>query len=185
MEPLEADPELGELIDEHGVLELEPADDEFQRLVVSIINQQLSVASAAAIRERVEEQFELTPEAMVAADREALVETGLSRQKVTYIEHVAEAFQTRELRRPALQDHSNEEIIDALTAIHGIGPWTAEMYLIFVMGREDVFPIGDLGIRNAMAELYGHETRGEMTSYAARWKPYRSLASLYLWRVVD
>lgn len=80
---------------------------------------------------------------------------------------------------------SDEEVIEELTDIHGVGEWTANMFLIFVLGREDVFPVGDLGIRKAMEELYGEMSRSEMREKAEDWRPYRSLASLYLWRVVD
>ena len=182
---LRTDPVLASVIDEHGVLKLEPATDPFARLVTSILNQQLSVASAAAIRERLFERVEVTPEGILAADEAVLRDCGLSTQKITYTRNLSRAFATDELSIAALETRSNEAIVEELTAISGIGDWTAKMALMFVFGREDVFPVEDLGIRNAIGELYGEHTRAEMRDLATRWKPYRSLASLYLWRAVD
>jgi len=182
---LRSDPVLASAIDEHGVLELEPATDPFARMVTSIVNQQLSVASAAAIRERLFETIEITPEGVLTAEEEALRECGLSASKVSYVKNVAEAFTSGELSIADLETRSNEEIIETLTEIRGIGDWTAKMALMFVFAREDVFPVEDLGIRNAIEAGYGEHTRAGMEELATWWEPYRSLASLYLWRTVD
>jgi DNA-3-methyladenine glycosylase II len=182
---LRSDPVLASAIDEHGVLELEPATDPFARMVTSIVNQQLSVASAAAIRERLFETIEITPEGVLAAEKGELRECGLSASKVTYVKNVAEAFTSGELSIADLETRSNEEIIETLTEIPGIGDWTAKMALMFVFAREDVFPVEDLGIRNAIEAGYGEHTRAGMEELATLWEPYRSLASLYLWRTVD
>lgn len=183
---LRADPELGRLVDEHGELPLAPAADPFARLVVAICNQQLSQASAAAIEERLFDRFEVTPAGMLAADEAALRDAGLSGQKVAYIRNVARAFEA-DLSVAALREMSDEEVRDALTQIRGVGPWTANIFLMFVLAREDVFPVGDLGIRKGMATLYGYEVedRAAMVDHAARWRPYRTYASRYLWRVHD
>jgi DNA-3-methyladenine glycosylase II len=98
---------------------------------------------------------------------------------------VAAAFANDELSIADLETEPNEAIIEALTAIGGIGDWTAKMALMFVFAREDVFVVEDLGIRKAIEENYGEHTRAEMRELSIRWKPYRSLASLYLWRTVD
>jgi DNA-3-methyladenine glycosylase II len=182
---LRSDPVLASAIDGHGVLELEPATDPFARMVTSIVNQQLSVASAAAIRERLFETIEITPEGVLAAEKGELRECGLSASKVTYVKNVAEAFTSGELSIADLETRSNEEIIEVLTEIGGIGDWTAKMALMFVFAREDVFPVEDLGIRNAIEAGYGEHTRAGMEELATWWEPYRSLASLYLWRTVD
>ena len=182
---LRSDPVLTAAIDQHGILELEPAVDPFARMVTSIVNQQLSVTSAAAIRERLFETIEVTPEGVLAAEEERLRECGLSASKVSYVKNVAEAFASGELSISDLETRSNEEIIEALTEIGGVGDWTAKMALVFVFAREDVFPVEDLGIRKAIEAGYGDHTRAEMQELATRWKPYRSLASLYLWRTVD
>lgn len=186
-ETLRADPELSRLVDEHGELGLEPASDPFGRLVVAICNQQLSQASAAAIEERLFDRFEVTPEGLLAAEEAALRDVGLSGQKVTYVRNVAEAFADGNLSFEGLAEMADDEVRTALTEIRGVGPWTADMFLIFVLAREDVFPVGDLGIRKGMAALYGYDEddRATMREHAARWQPYRSYASRYLWRSYD
>ncbi|MFB6190981.1 MAG: DNA-3-methyladenine glycosylase [Candidatus Nanohaloarchaea archaeon] len=185
MEPLEKDRELSGLIEQYGELELEASGEPFERLVVSIVNQQLSTQSAAAIRERLFENFTIEPEALLDADEEELNDIGLSRQKVAYLKSTARHFIEDDLNTEKFSDMSDKGVVEELTEIHGIGDWTAKMFLIFVLGREDVFPVEDLGIRNAMQQLYGIEDREEMASRAEDWRPYRSLASLYLWRSVD
>ncbi|QIB74811.1 DNA-3-methyladenine glycosylase 2 family protein [Halogeometricum borinquense] len=187
MDPIRNDERLAPLVEEHGELAIEPADDEFERFVVSIINQQLSTQSAAAIRERLFDRFEVTPEAMLNADETALRDVGLSSQKISYIQNVATAFQTDDLTRSGMADLTDEDVLTRLTEIRGVGDWTAKMYLMFVLGREDVFPVEDLGIRKAMAELYqmDENDRAAMVERAEAWRPYRSVASRYLWRVVD
>jgi len=184
MEPLERDPVMADLIEEHGRLALEPAEDPFRRLVVAIINQQLSMASADAIRERVEERFEITPSGLLAADAEALADAGLSRRKIEYVRNVAEAFDDG-LSREAFRGMENEEVVDALTEIRGVGVWTGKIFLIFCLGREDVFPVEDLGVRRGMEAAYGIDERPAMVEKAEEWRPYRSYASQYLWRAYD
>jgi DNA-3-methyladenine glycosylase II len=186
-ETLRADPELSRLLDEHGEIALEPAADPFARLVVAICNQQLSQASAAAIEERLFARFDVTPSGLLAADERALRDVGLSGQKVTYVRNVAEAFAEGRLSVDGLAALSDDEVRAALTEIRGIGPWTADMFLIFVLAREDVFPVGDLGIRKGMAALYGYDEddRAAMREHAEGWSPYRSYASRYLWRASD
>ncbi|MFC7154336.1 DNA-3-methyladenine glycosylase family protein [Halomarina halobia] len=176
---------MADLVDRHGPIDTSPADDEFERLCVSIINQQLSTASAAAVRDRVFALLgDVTPETVLAADREALREAGLSRTKVDYVRNAAEAFVERDLTREGLADHTDDEVIEELTRIKGVGEWTARMYLMFVLGRDDVLPLGDLGIRNGIRQIYGNGeemTREEMRAIAERWRPYRSHAMRYVW----
>lgn len=180
------DPDLRPLLDEHGELSVEPAADSFQRFLTSIINQQLSSASASAIRDRVFSRFEVTPHGIIAASDEALRETGLSRQKVQYINNIADVYAERNYGYDYFEEVTDDEVIAELTQIHGVGTWTAKMYLMFCLGREDVFPVEDLGIRNGMWVLYGEEMdREEMTAVAEKWHPFRSYAARYLWRVTD
>ena len=183
---LETDPALGPVIAEHGPIPFEPAEDVFERLVRSILSQQVSTASARAIRERLFSAVEIDPESILDTDPELLRAVGLSRQKAAYVRNVAEAFLAKEYDRDSFAQMTDEEIISELTAIKGVGVWTAKMQLIFTFGRPDVFPIEDLGIRNGMRELFGEDlTREGMREQADAWRPYRSAASLYLWRVVD
>lgn len=184
-EALRSDDALATLIDEHGVLTLEPADNMFERLVTSIINQQLSGASAGAIKDRVFQRFEVTPDALLRADEDDLRETGLSRQKIDYIQNVASAFNENGYSREYFEGLSDESVINELTGIHGIGVWTGKMFAMFCLGREDIFPVEDLGIRKGMSALYDLDHRDDMVTKAEDWKPYRSYASRYLWRALD
>lgn len=181
---LRSDSALEPVVEEYGPLGLDPAADLFERLVVSILRQQVSMASAAAIRERLFEAVEITPEGVLAAHEETLREAGLSRQKARYVRAIAETFLEEGYDKEHFADASDEEIVEALTAITGVGPWTARMQLLFTFGRPDVFPVGDLGVRKGMKRLFDDDmTRAEMVAEAERWAPYRSYASLYLWRV--
>jgi len=179
---LQADDALGPVVERHAPLRLDPSDDLYRRLVVSILRQQVSMASAAATRERLFGAVDVTPEGVLAADRTTLRGAGLSRQKTRYVRAAAETFLAEGYDKSSLEGRSDEGIVDALTAITGVGPWTARMQLLFIFGRPDVFPVGDLGIRKGMRTLFGDLSRERMVEQADRWRPYRSYASLYLWR---
>ncbi len=185
-ETLSEDEYLGPLVAAHGRLDIEPADDFYRRFVVSILRQQVSMESAAATRERLFEAVEVTPEGMLATDESVLEDAGLSRQKRRYVRTVAEAFIEREWSQTYFETMSDEAVRAELTDVTGVGNWTANMQLLFSLGREDVFPVGDLGIRTGMATVFDADlTRSEMVERAQRWAPYRSYASLYLWRVEE
>ncbi|PSP86936.1 DNA-3-methyladenine glycosylase 2 family protein [Halobacteriales archaeon QS_4_69_34] len=191
---LREDPAIGPLIDEYGELELEPAGDFFERFVVSIVNQVISTEAARTIRERLFEAFEVTPEALLAADEAALRDVGLSPQKVSAIRNVAAWFYEEDITRERFTRMDDAAAIEELTDIGGVGDWTAKMVLMFGLGRADVFPVEDLAVRRGMAMLYGGEgagggdaggselTRAEMRERAERWAPYRSVATLYVWQ---
>ncbi|WP_254767799.1 DNA-3-methyladenine glycosylase family protein [Salinilacihabitans rarus] len=183
---LREDPVLAPVIDRRDPHPLDPVENEFERLCVSIVNQQLSTASAAAVRERVFDVLggTVTPDAVLDAPRDPLLEAGLSRTKVDYVKNAARAFRERDLTREGLAGRTNEEVIAELTRITGVGEWTANMYLIFVLQRPDVLPLGDLGIRRGIEQLYndGEElSRAEMREVAAPWRPFRSTATRYIW----
>ena len=180
---LREDPYVAPLVDEYGPLTIDPAEDFFERFVTSVLRQQVSMASAAATRERLFEAVEVTPEGILAADPQVLRDVGLSRQKTDYVKNIAEAFVERGYSRAYFADMTDDEVRAELTSIKGVGEWTANMQLMFSLGRPDVFPVGDLGIRQGIEALVGEElTRSEMVEIAERWAPYRSYASLYLWR---
>ncbi len=184
-EVLRRDSELSRLIERQGRHHVEPAEDAFERLVVSIVRQQVSMSSAEAIRERLFDEFTVEPAELRYADESALQDVGLSEAKAGYVLDAAETFGERGWTRESFSGWSDDRVRDELRDIRGVGSWTADMFLIFVLGRDDVFPVGDLGIRKAMEQLYGHETRSEMVEHSERWSPYRSTASLYLWNYVD
>ena len=172
---LRDDEYLGPLIDEHGELTVDPAEEFFARFVTSILRQQVSMASAAATRDGI-----------LAADEATLREAGLSRQKTRYVRNVAEAFEAG-LSRASLAALDDDAARERLTDITGVGEWTANVQLIFSLGREDVFPVGDLGVRKGMARLFDLdvEDRAEMVARAERWRPYRTYATLYCWQVEE
>lgn len=186
MRALKEDSLLGPVIEEHGPITFDPATDVFRRLVHSIVSQQVSTASATAIRERLFDAVVIEPESVLEADEETLRDVGLSRAKVEYVRNVAEAFIANGYDKETFAEMTEEEIVSELTQIKGVGIWTVKMQLIFTFGRPDVFPVEDLGVRNGMETLFGEGlTQDQMVAEAERWKPYRSYASLYLWRVVD
>jgi len=185
---LRDDDVLGPVVAEHGELGLDPADDLFERLVVSILRQQVSMASAAATRERLFDAVDVTPSGILAADDDVLKTAGLSRQKTRYVNEVASAFAEHGYYIEYFEGLPDDAVRDELTAITGVGDWTANMQLLFALGREDVFPVGDLGVRKGMQRVFedGDDlTRAAMVERAERWAPYRSYASLYLWRVEE
>ncbi|WP_193308838.1 DNA-3-methyladenine glycosylase [Halorubrum halophilum] len=189
---LRDDPTMARLIDRHGPLTVEPAADEFARLCTSIVNQQLSTASAAAIHERFLDTLggDPTPDRVLAADTDALRDAGLSGTKVEYLREAATAFRDgdRDLTREGLADASDEAAVAALTDIRGVGEWTAQMYCIFALGREDVLPLGDLAVRKGIEQVYNDGeplTRAEMRDIGAAWRPYRSYGTRYIWAAYE
>lgn len=181
---LRADPVMAELLDRHDPY-TESNWSEYERLCISIINQQLSTASAAAVKGRVFSLLgDVTPEAVLAADDADLREAGLSRTKVQYLKNAARAFQRNDFTRDGLAEFTNEEVVEALTEIKGVGDWTARMFLLFVLEREDILPLGDLAVRRGIQQLYGNGeelTRDEMREIGEQWRPYRSVATRYIW----
>ena len=158
-------------------------------LYSSIISQQLSVKAAQSIHTRFLNQFEGTspdPDSLLDTDDLALRGLGLSNAKTKYIKNVAQYFIDNPQTHEAWEKLSNEDIIDQLTTIKGVGVWTVQMVLMFCLARKDVFPILDLGVSQSVIELYTvkgnkKELKSSILQIAEQWKPYRSIASLYLW----
>jgi len=184
---------LAEVITLYGNCTLKPHTQYYQELVESIISQQLSVKAAASITKRFVELFGGTfplPEVILAKSIEELRTAGLSQAKASYIQDLAWHVSNDKLNFARFQTLSNEEIISELTAVKGIGEWTAQMFLIFSMGRLDVLPVGDLGIKNGIMRLYNLKklpTPAEVSEIAASnsWHPYESVASWYIWKSLD
>lgn len=185
-----ADPELLPIMKKAGKLQLPPPRENFESLVDSIVSQQLSVKAAATIFQRIclVLENEITPSRVRSTSAEHLRSAGLSGQKSTYLYALAEAFSHKPEVFSQLHELPDEEVIKTLTEIKGIGVWTAQMFLMFTLLREDVFPIGDLGIRRGMEILlFGGEKQSHerLIQRAEIWAPYRSVASLYLWKAQD
>ena len=185
-EHLRADPALAPLVEAHGPVAVEPHEDPFRRLVVSVLRQQVSMDAAAAIRERLFDAVVVTPAGIRAAEAATMREAGVSAAKAEYLQAIAERWDERDYDREFFAGMDDEAVRAELTAVRGVGDWTADVFLMFGLGREDVFPVGDLGIRKGMRALFDEEmTRAEMVDRAERWRPYRSYASRYLWRDGD
>jgi DNA-3-methyladenine glycosylase II len=188
------DPVLARLIDDCGPLGdmragRPAADDHYGALVRAIVGQQLSVSAARAIYGRLTERFggrTPTPEQILAEDPEELrAAAGLSRAKVGFLRSLAEHVISGELELERLGDLPDEQVIAELTAVKGLGVWSAHMFLMFHLERPDVLPVGDLGIRRAIERAYGLEglpDAAAMEQIAERWRPHRTLACMYLWR---
>jgi DNA-3-methyladenine glycosylase II len=165
--------------------------DAYGALLRSIVGQQLSTKAAHSIYGRFLELFggsTPTPQQLLDADPEAIRAVGFSNAKVRYVRSLAEHVLSGELGLDHLHELGDEEVMRELTAVKGLGEWTAHMFLIFHLGRPDVLPVGDLGIRRAVERAYGLEelpSREELDRLGERWAPYRTLASLYLWESLD
>jgi DNA-3-methyladenine glycosylase II len=189
-----ADPVLAQLIDAIGPLtdarEGRPEhDDHYGALVRSITGQQLSVLAARAIYGRLTARFGQrppTPQEILADDPEELrAAAGLSRAKVSYLRSLAEHVLSGELELERLNELPDEQVIAELTAVKGLGVWTAQMFLMFHLERPDVLPVGDLGIRRAIERAYGLDGLPDgptIERIAEPWRPRRTLACRYLWR---
>jgi DNA-3-methyladenine glycosylase II len=186
-----ADPRLGAVIDRIGGCKLRQRGPIYQSLFRSILYQQLAGSAAAAIERRVYGLFggkAPAPADFLRADPADLRGAGLSRQKLTYLKDLAARFADGRLRAQRLARLPNDELVAAVTTVHGVGEWTAHMLLIFSLGRPDVLPVGDYGVRKGVQRLYGLRTlpeRRTLERIAAPWRPYRSIASWYVWRSVD
>lgn len=187
------DPVLAPVITQNGLAELAPHTDYYGALVNSIIGQQLSVKAAATIKSRFRDLYEgrlPSAEQILETSVEALRAVGFSNAKANYVRDLAQHVVDGRVRFDTIDHQSNEEIIAELTDVKGIGEWTAHMFLMFCMGRLDVLPVGDLGIRNGIRKLYGFDdapSPEQITDIATKnnWHPYESVASWYVWRALD
>jgi DNA-3-methyladenine glycosylase II len=190
---LAADPVMAGLIERLGDRSVAtrrrglPKPDAYGALLRTIVGQQLSSKAARTIYERVLAIFDRrtpTPEELLEVDESELRAAGLSGRKVTYIRDLAQHVIDGSLELDRLDDLSDEEVIEEIVAVRGLGRWSAEMFLIFHLERPDVTSAGDLGLRRAMMVEYRlEEMPGEQRflEIAERWRPHRSLASIYLW----
>lgn len=186
-----SDPVLGRLIDQIGPYLIELLEPNYETLVKSIVLQQLSGKVAEIIFQRLVAAAgsgRLSPEAVLRLRPAKLRAIGLSKQKTQYIRELARQTVSGKLDLSALIAVPDEEVHARLTALKGIGPWTVHMFLIFALGRPNVMPSGDLGIRVAVRNVYGlagMPKPGEVDQMARRWHPYCTVASWYLWRSLE
>ena len=177
---------LKPLIGKVGTCTLTINSDHFAILVRSIIGQQISGKAAEAISGRLLEKVgRFQPKHILAASADELRSAGLSGGKQRSIQDLAEKCQTGLIPLKKLAAMEDAEVIETLTQVHGIGPWTAEMFLIFSLGRTDILPIADYGLRAGVQKLYQLEElpkKAELTELTEPWKPYRSIGTWYIWR---
>jgi len=171
-------------------LTLSAHPDPFLRLCRSIVGQQLSVKAAQTIFTRFESLFRhgISPKELLKISDEKLRGAGLSYQKIKYLKDLAEKTISGDIDLHGLHTKENEEIVTELVRIKGIGAWTAEMFLMFSLGRPDVFSYGDLGLQNAIMKLYNLKqkpTEKQMEKLSKKWIPYRTFAAMILWRSLD
>lgn len=182
---------LAEVVRQVGPCTLKPRRDRFRLLVGSIISQQISTAAARTIRTRFESNLKpakVSPEVVAELSVEQLREAGLSRQKATYILDLATKCRDGTVQLSRLGRLADEQIIEELTQVKGIGRWSAQMFLIFGLRRLDVFPHDDLGVRTAIRRLYGFDalpTKEETQGIGRRWQPYASIGTWYCWRYLE
>jgi DNA-3-methyladenine glycosylase II len=165
------------------------SDTLMQYMMKSVVSQQLSVRAADTIYTRFIALFGSVDfpkaEQILAMEDEKLRGAGLSYAKISYIKSIANAFVSDLIDQEKVKKQSDEEVIQELIQIRGIGKWTAEMVLIFALQRPDIFSIDDLGVRNAITKHYGITDRKEMITLSEQWKPYRSYACWYLWKSLE
>ena len=176
---------LGPVVELFGPDGITSRDDLFQTLVRSIVGQQISVLAADAIWGRVVEHLgEVTPDAVLATDQASIAACGVTRPKASYIYGLAE--NATELLNQPWEEMSDAAVMKHLVKFKGIGPWTAEMLLMFHFLRPDVFSLGDIGlIRGTQRLVPEAETKEDVGKIAERWRPYRTAAAWYLWRILD
>jgi DNA-3-methyladenine glycosylase II len=187
---LESDPIMAEIIRRVGPCQLVARDPTFETLARSITFQQLHGNAAATIFGRVRKAVgrRFTAAAFLRLTPEELRSCGLSRQKIASLQDLASRVASRQISFRKLQDLPDEEVIAQLSAVRGVGVWTVQMFLMFALGRPNVMPTTDFGIRNAVRKAYGLEgmpTPAEMLLISEKWHPHCTVASWYLWRSLD
>jgi DNA-3-methyladenine glycosylase II len=188
---LRRDPVLAPLIRRVGPCGIQPTGDPYRALLRSVIFQQLHGAAARAIADRLRARYRgrlPKPADLLAAGDADLRAVGLSRQKIAALRAVATAFDGGTLANRRLRRMDDDAVVAAVTRVHGIGEWTAHMLLLFSLGRPDVLPVGDYGVRKGAMLLYRLDVlpkREELERLTERWRPYRSVGSWYLWRAAD
>ena len=178
------------LISKYGIPDLKPGKDYFLSLLRSIVFQQVSGKAANTIFKRfiklIPKNSKITPKEVLKLDKNDIRNTGIPLQRTNYIINLAEYFEKNSLQKKNFDVMTDQEVRDELLQIKGIGPWTVDMFLIFTLNRMDVLPHTDLGIQKAFKIMFNLDdlpSKNEMETYSKIWKPYRTLACWYLWRL--
>jgi DNA-3-methyladenine glycosylase II len=185
---IKADPKLGLIISQQTLKPIVDRSDYFTSLCRSIVGQQVSVAAARAIYSRLEDMTSMVPVTVAALTPEDAKVVGLSKQKMTYIKDLAQHFVVNPNIYNHLESLDDEQIIAELTKVKGIGPWTAQMFLMSTLGRLNVFAPDDVGLQKAIMKIYGYDVlpaKQDLMKLAEKWSPYKTIASLHLWHSLD
>ena len=182
----EKDKKLNNIIISAGNVYLETSKDPFTTLFNSILGQQISVAAAESIKKRIVSKYKITPKSFSNATIDDLRNCGLSRMKIKYLKDLSSKVLNQEILFDEIKLQDDNEVIKSLTKVNGIGNWTAEMFMIFYLGRPNILPINDIGIINSLVKIYGEDKKNiNFEKYFLLWSPWNTVASWYLWRNID
>lgn len=185
---LKKDPKFAKTIMQIGDYNVKITKNRYQSLVEAIISQQLSGFAANSIIKKFRKLYKSKfpkPRDVIKTSDSKLRTTGLSKMKIVYIKELSKKIESKELNMRKISTQSDEQVIEALTDVKGIGRWTAEMFLIFSLGRLDILPVGDLGLKKGIQSMYSLKElpeKEQIEQLAESWKPYRTVATWYLWK---
>ena len=177
------DKDLEEIIKEYGYPPLWIRPNSFETLVLTILEQQVSLASAYSAYKKLKERIKITPKNLLALTDEELRSCYLSRQKIVYTKELANAILNKKIELRKFESLPDDVVRTKLKALKGIGDWTVDIYLLHALRRTDVFPVGDLALVNSikMVKQISSITRDELLELSKKWKPYRSIATMLFW----
>jgi len=185
---LKKDPKFSKIIKQVGKYNVKITKNHYQSLVESIISQQLSGSAANSILKKFRKLFKSKfpkPSEVIKTSDSKLRTAGLSKMKIIYIKELSKKIESKKLNMKKISTQSDEQVIEVLTDVKGIGRWTAEMFLIFSLGRLDILPVGDLGLKKGIQLMYSLKElpkKEQIEQLAESWKPYRTVATWYLWK---
>ena len=189
---LKKDKNMQVLINKFGRPDFNLRQDYFQSLLRSIVFQQLSGKAAQTIHERlvnlIPETTNLCPNEVLKLDKDEMSKAGLSFQKINYVRNLADYFENNSFQKEDVERMTDEEILNELIQIKGIGQWTVDMFLMFTLNRADIFPFTDLGIQKGIMKILKKKnlpSKKEMGNCSSKWRPYRTIACWYLWRIAE
>jgi len=185
---LKKDPKFAKIIMQVGDYNVKITKNRYQSLVEAIISQQLSGSAANSIIKKFRNLYKSKfpkPRDVIKTSDSKLRTTGLSKMKIIYIKELSKKIESKELNMRKISSQTDEQVIEILTDVKGIGRWTAEMFLIFSLGRLDILPVGDLGLKKGIQSMYSLKElpeKEQIEQLAESWKPYRTVATWYLWK---